>query len=132
MQLPEAVTVVRAPPGAKDLKTATKISVSDISVGDRVLVRGKVSDDQKSVAATSVIVMNKADVASAHEAERMDWQRRGIGGLVKAVNPEAKEATILLPRTTGTKLRSSSRVAPTLPFMSAPVKKPEQATDRTR
>lgn len=99
VQLPEGVAVLRVPPGSKDLKAATKISVTDISTGDRVLVRGKLSDDQKSVAATSVIVMTRADIASAHDAERLEWQRRSVGGLVKAVNPEAKELTISVPST---------------------------------
>src|SRR5712692_7708933 len=40
-------TFLRVPPGEKDLKNAAKISVSDIGVGDRILVRGRVSEDQK-------------------------------------------------------------------------------------
>jgi hypothetical protein len=99
VQLPEGVTVVRVPPGAKDLKAATKITVSDISKGDRVLVRGRVSDDQKSVLATSVIVMTQTDLAKAREAERLEWQRRGIGGLVRAINPQTKEIIISVPNT---------------------------------
>ena len=97
VQLPEGVTVVRVPPGSKDLKTATKINVSDISSGDRVLVRGRASDDQKSFTAQSIIVMSKTDLVTAQEAERLDWQRRGVSGVVKAVNPEAKEITIGVP-----------------------------------
>ena len=99
VQLPDAVTVVRVPPGAKDLKAATKIAVSDIGIGDRVLVRGRVSDDQKSVLATAVIVMAQADLSKAQEAERAEWRQRGAGGLVKAVNPETKEITISVANT---------------------------------
>src|SRR5208282_355657 len=40
VELPDWVTAVRVPPGAKDLKSATPIAVSDINAGDRVLVRG--------------------------------------------------------------------------------------------
>lgn len=97
VQLPDQVEVLRVPPGAKDLKAATKIAVTDISVGDRVLVRGRVSEDQKSVLANSVLVMAKTDLEKAREAERAEWRRRGIGGLVKAVNPETKEITISVP-----------------------------------
>ena len=99
IQLPEGVKVVRVPPGSKDLKAATKINVSDISSGDRVFVRGRASEDQKSVTAESIIVMSKTDLVAAREAERLDWQRRGISGVVKAVNPEAKEITISVPNT---------------------------------
>ncbi len=95
--LPDGITVVRVPPGAKDLKTAAPITVGEISLGDRVLIRGRVSDDQKSVAATSVIVMAKTDLEKAREAERADWRRRGIGGHVKAFDPTSKEITITVP-----------------------------------
>ena len=97
--LPEGITVVRVPPGAKDLKAATPITVGEISLGDRVLIRGRVSEDQKSVLATSVIVMAKTDLEKAREAERLEWQRRGIGGLVRAVDAEKKAITISVPNT---------------------------------
>jgi hypothetical protein len=97
--LPDGVSVLRVPPGAKDLNLASKITASEISVGDRVLVRGRMSEDQKSVVATSVIVMTKTDLATAREAERLEWQRRAIGGPVSAVNSEAKEVTISVPTT---------------------------------
>lgn len=93
----DGVSFLRVPPGATNLNTATKITVSEITSGDRVLVRGRVSDDQKSFVATSVIVMTKSDLSSAREAERLDWQRRGISGTVQAVNPETREITVMAP-----------------------------------
>ena len=95
--LPEGISVMRVPPGAKDLKTAAPITVGEISLGDRVLIRGRVSDDQKFVAATSVIVMAKTELEKAREAEQAEWRRRGIGGRVKALDPAAKEITITVP-----------------------------------
>ena len=97
IELGDGVSYLRVPPGATNLNTATKITMSDISSGDRVLVRGRVSEDQKSIIATAVIVMSKSDLASAREAERLDWQRRGIGGTVQAVNPETREITVMSP-----------------------------------
>jgi hypothetical protein len=97
--LADGVSFLRVPPGATNLDTATKITVSDINSGDRVLVRGRVSEDQKSVVATSVIVMTKSDLASAREAEHLDWQRRGIGGTVQALNQETREITVITPST---------------------------------
>jgi hypothetical protein len=41
--------------------------------------------------------MTKSDLAGAREAERLDWQRRGIGGAVQAVNPETKEIKVMAP-----------------------------------
>ena len=97
--LPEGISVVRVPPGAKDLKSATPITVGDISLGDRVLIRGRVSEDEKSVVATSVVVMAKTDLEKARETERAEWRQRGIGGVVKAVSLDTKEITIATPNT---------------------------------
>lgn len=97
--LGDNVSVLRVPPGARDLKTAAKITVGEISVGDRVSVIGHLSDNQKSLQASRVIVMTKSDLASAHQAEALDWQRRGIGGVVKAVDPATKEITVAVPNT---------------------------------
>jgi hypothetical protein len=99
IHLPEGVSVARVPPGAKSLKSATKIGVDDISIGDRVLVLGPVSADQKSVLAKSVIVMSKTALAKAREAEQLDWERRGIGGVVKSLDPAAREIVIAVPNT---------------------------------
>jgi hypothetical protein len=97
VELGDGVSFLRVPPGATNLNAATKITMSDIRSGDRVLVRGRVSEDQKSIIATAVIVMTKSDLASAREAERLDWQRRGIGGTVQALNPETKEIKVISP-----------------------------------
>ena len=98
VQLPDGVTVLNVPPGAKDLKTATKISASEISGGDRIFVHGKLSDDQKSIVATTVIVMSRAEIASVRQKEQLEW-RRGVGGIAKAVDPATKSITISVPNT---------------------------------
>ena len=103
VSLPDGVRVVRIAPGATDLKSATPITVQDLTVGDRVLVRGKASDDGKSLAAAAVIVMKQSDVALKQQQEREDWQKRGIGGLVSAVDPAAGTATISVTSFGGSK-----------------------------
>ncbi len=85
---------MRLAPGEKTLTNATKISFAEVSEGDRVWARGKVAEDSKSVPAAALIVMNKADIAKKQEADRAEWRRRGILGVVSAVNPETKEITI--------------------------------------
>jgi len=114
--LPEEVPVLRISPGAKNLEAAVKTTVGDISPGDRVLVRGRVSDDQKSVLATSVIVMAKTDLEKAREAERLEWRQRGLGGLVKAADPVTKEITISVPNVPPT---PANRSHPVIITMSA-------------
>jgi len=103
VSLPDAVRVVRIPPGATDLKNATPITVQDLQSGDRVLVRGKASDDGKSLTASAVIVMKQSDVAAKLQQEKEDWQKRGIGGLVSAVDPAAGTVTISVTSFTGSK-----------------------------
>jgi hypothetical protein len=103
VSLPDGLRVVRIPPGATDLKNATPIAVQDLQVGDRVLVRGNGGTDGKSIAATTIVVMKQSDVAAKQQKEREDWQKRGIGGLVSAVDPAAGTATISVTGFTGTK-----------------------------
>ena len=50
-----ATRIVRIAPGEKSLKNATPIQMSDLQVGDRVLIGGKASDDAKSLVAASIV-----------------------------------------------------------------------------
>src|SRR5678815_1401650 len=85
---------MRVAPGETTLTNATKITFADLAEGDRVMAMGKVSDDRKAIPARAVIVMTKADLAKKQEAERAEWRRRGILGVVSALNPATKEITI--------------------------------------
>ena len=90
----DGAKIVRIEPGAKDLKNATPVQLQDLLAGDRILVLGRVSDDGRSVDATSVIVMKKADLTSKQEHDRQEWQRHSVGGLVSAVDPVSGTVTI--------------------------------------
>lgn len=92
--LSDATVYMRVPPGEKTLDKATKIAATDVGIGDRVFARGKVADDRKSVPARVVVVMTKADIAKKQESERAEWQRRGIAGVISALNMETKEITV--------------------------------------
>jgi exosome complex RNA-binding protein Csl4 len=86
--------IVQVAPGEKDLKSATPIALTDLQVGDRVLVRGRVSDDAKTMAAVGIIAMKRTDLEAKKAQDRDDWQKRGIGGLVSAVDPSTGTITI--------------------------------------
>src|SRR5262249_20207690 len=86
--------ILRVPPGQKDLKNATPLQAQDLQPGDRILVRGQSSADGHSIAALSVIVMKQADVSARQARDRDDWQKRGVGGLVSAVDNGAGTITI--------------------------------------
>jgi hypothetical protein len=98
-----AVRVLRVAPGQTDLKTATPIQLSDLQVGDRILVRGTPSADGQSLAATAIVAMKRSDVEAKQQQEREDWQKRGIGGLVGAVDAGAGTITISVTAAGGTR-----------------------------
>jgi hypothetical protein len=81
-------------PGEKTLTNATKITIADIGEGDRVYARGTPAEDHKSIAPRALIVMSKADIAKKQDAERAEWRRRGLLGVITAVNPTSKEVTV--------------------------------------
>jgi len=94
VSLSDKTTYKKLAPGEQSLTNATDVTFADLAEGDRVMARGTVSEDRKSVPALMVIVMTKGDLAKKQEAERAEWRRRGILGVITALKPEAKEITI--------------------------------------
>jgi hypothetical protein len=88
--VPDTARIVRTAPGSKTLTGATKIAVSDIGTGDRVLMA--VAGDPPS--ATVVIVNKASDIAAKQQQDQADWARRGVGGLVKSVDATGGTVTI--------------------------------------
>ena len=103
VQIQESTRLLRTAPGQRDLSGAKPMTLPELQVGDRMLARGIPSPDGKTVIATSVIVMTKADVAQKQERDVEDWNRRGVGGLVKAVDPTAGTVTISTTTAAGPK-----------------------------
>ena len=94
VSLSDKTTYKKLAPGEKSLTNATDVTFTDLAEGDRVMARGNVAADQKSVPALMIVVMTKGDLAKKAEAERAEWRRRGILGVVTALKPETKEITI--------------------------------------
>ncbi|MBI3896086.1 MAG: hypothetical protein HY313_09165 [Acidobacteria bacterium] len=101
--LQEKTVYLRVPPGEKDLKKAAKIVPTEIGSGDRVLARGRLSEDKETMPAVAMIVMTKADLAQKRERERAEWQKRAVAGTIAALNPETKEITLSVRSGGGTK-----------------------------
>lgn len=92
----DAAKVVRVEPGQKDLKEAVPLALKDLLPGDRILVRGQLGGDGKTVLATAVIAMKKASIAEKQAHEREEW-RQGTAGLVSNVDPAANSIVITQP-----------------------------------
>ncbi|MGC2637812.1 MAG: DUF5666 domain-containing protein [Acidobacteriaceae bacterium] len=102
----DAAKVLRTAPGQKSLASATKITVADMGAGDRVLMA--VGGDPPT--ATIVVVNKASDIAAMQQQEQADWQRRGVGGLVKAADPASGTITISQGTRTVTLKTTSSTV----------------------
>lgn len=94
VSLSDKTTYKKLAPGEKTLTNATDVTFTELAEGDRIMARGTVSEDRKSVPATQVIVMTKGDLAKKQEAERLEWRRRGILGVITALKPDTNEITI--------------------------------------
>jgi hypothetical protein len=94
VSLSDKTTYKKLAPGEQTLTNAADVTLTDLAEGDRVMARGTVSEDRKSVPAAMVIVMTKGDLAKKQEAERAEWRRRGILGVITALKPDTNEITI--------------------------------------
>lgn len=101
--------IMQLAPGSTDLKAAQPITLGDVTVADRVLVVGAAGSDGSSFQAGRVILMKSTDIAAQHAREEADWQRRGSGGIVTAV--DAASGTVSMSaraRTVAVKTTSST------------------------
>ena len=92
----DATRLVRVEPGQKDLKEAVPIALKELLPGDRILVRGQLGVDGKTVLATAVIAMKKASIAEKQAHEREEW-RQGTAGLVSSVDAAGNSIVITQP-----------------------------------
>ena len=77
--------VLALPPGSTDLKAATPAKLEDVSVGDRILATGT-NDASDKLVASRVVLMKSTDIAARNSTEQREWQRNGLGGLVRSVD----------------------------------------------
>jgi len=84
----------RVPPENPVLKAAVPAALTDIGVGDKLLVTGMMSADKKSLPAKSVYLMTKSDIAGRHQKDKERWATRGISGRIKAVDQNTKQITV--------------------------------------
>jgi hypothetical protein len=96
----ESATVLRVRPGAKDLNDATPCGLGEAAVGDRAFARGRRSADG-TLEARRIVLINRDDLAQKHQAETEDWKKRGVHGIVEAVDVATSAITVRLGRRPG-------------------------------
>jgi hypothetical protein len=86
VDVPSTAAILRIAPGQTNLSAALPIQFSELANGDRVLVKLDPSATGPTASALRVIAIKQEDVAAKQQKDREDWQRRGVGGLVKSVD----------------------------------------------
>lgn len=97
VEVPTTAVIKRISPGDKDLSKADTLQFSDLDAGDRVLVKLNPLATGPLAQAAQIIAIKQSDLVKKQQQEREDWQKRGVGGLVKSVDP----ATGVIELTTG-------------------------------
>lgn len=106
ISLLDGTRIMRLAPGQTDLKNAAPMTLPELQVGDRMLVRGRAGDNNAIVAAT-IVVMKQADVAQKQQHDRDDWQKRGTGGIVNAIDPATGSITVAVTPTLSVVVKTS-------------------------
>ena len=123
IDLTNTKTLLKVSPGAKDLKSATRITAGDLAVGDRVDVRGSKSEGESgsAIAARSVVLMSGRDLEQHHQAEASAWQK-STSGTVASIDPSAQKLTVTArtpegpkPMTVDAKAAQFTRYSPETP-----------------
>jgi len=96
MTLTIAVTaaVKKVPASNPSATAATPSSVSEIAVGDSVVVTALPTADGKLNPARTVLVISKSDLVAKEKARSDAWRTRGISGVVESVNSETNQITV--------------------------------------
>jgi hypothetical protein len=105
--------LMRLGPGQTDLKLAEAITLKDVQVGDRILVRGQAGETPDSILGFSAVIMKQSDVAQKQQQEIQDWQRRGAGGIVSAVDAASGTVAVDVNPT----LKVAVKTSPTTRFL---------------
>jgi len=104
--VPDTARIVRMAAGQTDIKSAPAITLAEIQVGDRMLLRGRPGTNG-DIEATTIVVMKQADVAQKQQHDREDWQRRGTGGIVSAIDAAAGTFTVSITPTLSVLVKTS-------------------------
>jgi hypothetical protein len=84
----------KLPPDNLKFSAALAAAKGDLSVGDKVVASGFLSEDKKSLPARTIYLVSKTELAQKNAKETERWSTRGISGRVASVDPATNQVTI--------------------------------------
>lgn len=109
-EVPASAPIRRIEPGQTNLSNAVAIPLSDLAVGDRLLVLLSASAGGATPQAAEIVAIKHEDVVKRQEQQTQAWSE-GVGGLVKSVD----EASGTIVVAAGAGLRSKTVTVHTTP-----------------
>lgn len=97
-QVPDSASIRRIEPGQTNLSNAVTIPLSDLAVGDRLLVLLSANSTGGTPQAAEIVAIKHEDVVKRQEQQSQAWSQ-GVGGLVESVDPAS--GTIVLKAGSG-------------------------------
>ena len=89
----DKTSVLRVPPGETDIKKATRIAITDIAAGDRLLAVGQRGTGATADART-IVIISKSDMALKQQHDQEEWEKRGISGTISAIDAAENNLTV--------------------------------------
>jgi hypothetical protein len=90
----DKTVILHMPPGVTDVQKGIKMTVGELSAGDRVVAYYRGTADDKSITVTSLVVRTAADLGEIAKSELADWRKRGTVGTVVSTDPAAHTVTL--------------------------------------
>jgi len=94
VEVPASASLKRIAPGQRDLSAAETIQFGELATGDRVLVKLDPAATGATPQALQIVAVKQGDVALKQQKDREEWQRNGVGGLVKSVDAAGGVVTV--------------------------------------
>ena len=89
-----ASALLRMPPGETSAQKASKISLEEVTVGDRLFARGAVTGDGKTLDARQVVVSSAVATTTQAQTQPTDARQRPMMGRIARVDAGKNEITL--------------------------------------
>ncbi|HLW55026.1 MAG TPA: hypothetical protein VKW06_19490 [Candidatus Angelobacter sp.] len=101
----DSARIFKLAPG-QTVKDAVPAEIKDIQAGDRILVSAAAEADP--LTALRIVLMKQSDVAQKQQQDLQDWQKRGAGGIVSAIDAASGAITVAVTPTVNFVVKTSN------------------------